>query len=600
MSLEWNKLRPWGKDNSRNGAFEALCCQLAEYEQVPAGSHFVRKAAPDAGLECYWRLADGSEKGWQAKFFTSIPEEAQWNQIDASVKKAIAKHPKLTELIVCLPLDRPDPRIPNQEWFMDAWDSRVQKWCKWVEAIPGRDVAFRYWGDHEIFERLSREEHHGRQKFWFDAELLSQKWLEKRWDEARASAGPRYSPELNVRLSIARVFGALGRTEAFDSLLSKTEALLRKAARSLQKQSAKLEDRQPLLSRLQDELSALAEGFRAVVADPFAGLPGEAFVQRINTARQLTWDLMQHAGDLKEKDGETSRDVSQSKSGHDPLEFLLHSLHHASNALSEALDVAEGDEGDITAQRTLCLTGDAGSGKTHLLCDVARGRLDRGEPTILILGQRFTSPSEPVKQMLDLLQLDTSQEDFLGALDAAAQAAGRRALILIDALNEGAGRIIWPAHLSAFLTSIRKYRRLAVAVSVRSSYQTAIFPDGQPNDLPLVEHTGFGDAMYDALRSFFDHYGIAEPSVPLLNPEFNNPLFLKLLCEGLKNAGEKQIPSGWHGITYVFSFFTEALNSKLSGLGLFNPKTKIVRKAALQLAKAMADAKRRWLDIESA
>jgi hypothetical protein len=60
---------------------------------------FIRKGAPDAGVECYWKLPDKSEWGWQAKFFQSPPNDNQWAQVSESVKKALGKHPRLSRLL---------------------------------------------------------------------------------------------------------------------------------------------------------------------------------------------------------------------------------------------------------------------------------------------------------------------------------------------------------------------------------------------------------------------------------------------------------------------------------------------------------------------
>ena len=97
---------------------------------------------------------------------------------------------------------------------MDKWNEYVKKWKKWAEQ-KGMPVEFHYWGEHEILERLSREEHRGRYFFWFNKELFSQQWFENRIEEAITNAGPRYSPQLNVELSIARLFDGLGRTSSF-------------------------------------------------------------------------------------------------------------------------------------------------------------------------------------------------------------------------------------------------------------------------------------------------------------------------------------------------------------------------------------------------
>jgi hypothetical protein len=92
---------------------------------------------------------------------------------------------------------------------------------------------------------------------------------------------------------------------------------------------------------------------------------------------------------------------------------------------------------DAVAGRALMLlTGAAGTGKTHLLCDVARHRVADDRPTVLLMGQRFVSVDAPWTQALQQLDLPgLSAEEFVGALEAAAQAAGCRALVLIDAIN---------------------------------------------------------------------------------------------------------------------------------------------------------------------
>jgi hypothetical protein len=87
-------------------------------------------------------------------------------------------------------------------------------WERWATA-KGMAVTFEYWGTHELFERLSREEHRGRYYFWFHRNLFSQEWFHSRIEEAIANVGPRYSPELDVQLPIARLFYGLGRTPEF-------------------------------------------------------------------------------------------------------------------------------------------------------------------------------------------------------------------------------------------------------------------------------------------------------------------------------------------------------------------------------------------------
>ena len=65
MGLSWSDLRTL--NGSQSGGFEELCSQVARLE-APAGAAFFRKGNPDGGVECFCRLGDGQEWGWQAKW----------------------------------------------------------------------------------------------------------------------------------------------------------------------------------------------------------------------------------------------------------------------------------------------------------------------------------------------------------------------------------------------------------------------------------------------------------------------------------------------------------------------------------------------------
>ena len=91
---------------------------------------------------------------------------------------------------------------------MSEWDIHVEKWCRWAK-VKGMSVEFPYWGEHQIWDRLSREENHGRYFFWFNKEFFSKPWLSGLIDVAVANAGPRYTPELHVELPVAKVFDGL-------------------------------------------------------------------------------------------------------------------------------------------------------------------------------------------------------------------------------------------------------------------------------------------------------------------------------------------------------------------------------------------------------
>ena len=196
-------------------------------------------------------------------------------------------------------------------------------------------------------------------------------------------------------------------------------------------------------------------------------------------------------------------------------------------------------------------------------------------------------------QQLDLPNV--SAEQFVGALEAAAQAADCRALLIIDALNEGQGRVIWPAHLAAFLSALERSPWIGVLLSVRSVYEDDVIPEDIRKRAVSVTHEGFANHEYDAARTFFPHYGLELPSTPILQPEFQNPLLLKTLCLGLKDRGERRLPRGFHGITSTLDLYLETVNKKLAKELDFNPSDQLVRKALERIATQMIKTDDRWL-----
>jgi hypothetical protein len=205
--------------------------------------------------------------------------------------------------------------------------------------------------------------------------------------------------------------------------------------------------------------------------------------------------------------------------------------------------------------------------------------------------------------MLQRLGLSCARDAFLAALDAAAQARDCRAFILIDALNEGAGREMWRMNLAGMLEVIRAFPHLGLAVTCRISYKELITPEGLPSDrLVEVHHPGFADHEGVATERYFDHYGIERPTIPLLIPEFTNPLFLKLFCEGPNKRGLTQFPAGMTRLTAVITFFVDAINQGLARPDRLNYRAadRPVWRAVEALSARMAAARRAWVELGEA
>lgn len=597
VAVNWGTIR--AINGSRAKGFEELCTQLARAE-CPPEARFERKGTPDAGVECYCVLPNGQEWGWQAEYFLSAIGDTQWSQIDGSIKTALAKHPQLERYYVCVPRDRSDARLQHQQSERERWDEHAQKWEEWA-AGRGMSVEFIYWGSHEILEQLARPTNVGKLRFFFDARGFDQEWFASRVEEALKTAGPRYSPKVHVELPIVAELEALGRTSRF---FDRIKSLARDIRRELRYSRPLVQDspdeelaakESELFSRMGTILSLLGE----ITVEPIRELPFQQ-IDELSAAAQDTAEQLEELLLRREKEHDARRRISEaereqrrySQSPFGSARFRVVRVISELRSTREALQNATRTAGTSL----MILKGAAGTGKTHLLCDGALQRAEAGMPTVLLMGQQFVSTEPPSIQALQHLDLvDLNLDEFVGALEASAQAANCRALVIVDAINEGAGRQIWPPHLAAFTAHFERSPWIGILLSVRTSYEDIIVPEDVSARAVHVVHQGFAGIEFDAVRTYFSHFGIELPSTPLLAPEFNNPFYLKTLCVGLTESGHKKLPRGFQGITFASRLFLDAVNKRLSRMLGFDQRTPLVHEAVKVLAETMVASGNRWI-----
>jgi hypothetical protein len=215
----------------------------------------------------------------------------------------------------------------------------------------------------------------------------------------------------------------------------------------------------------------------------------------------------------------------------------------------------------------------------------------------VLLGQQFDE-SEPWSQIIRHVGLCCDRETFLAALDACGEAAGHRALIMIDAINDGSGIRFWQNHLAAMLSHLNNYPHLGISLTVRKAYfDEAGLPMQQL--VPIVHH-GFAGMTNKATRHFFQHYGLAEPNVPMIDSVFDSPLFLKLICRALKDSKKPELPSDLAGVSAIFKFVLEETNKRLAKKLDYAPSDQLVRKAVNRIAELMAECGREFLPLDVA
>ncbi|NQW87682.1 MULTISPECIES: hypothetical protein [unclassified Frigoribacterium] len=573
--IDFSRIRAHGNPPSRAGGFEELSSILIEQRtDWPSGTKFERFGNPDGGREGHGVLPNGDVWAWQSKYLFKFDSDSA-GQVKHSFERVLELEPRLTKYLVAMPCDRPAGDTKKSKSAFTRWGEEVENWQA-LAAAKGLTVEFIFVGEHEMMTALTHEENAGRLRYWFGTNVMTIAEQQDRIDEVAAKLGPRYSPQLHVEVSAVQVLEGIGRTPSYAEQWQRVLAGLRSArigywsapaadadkfSDALAACKAALDDTDAALQRVVDSLST------------FTPMPQpDIQVTTALTAVRTVLELLHRH--------------SRSSAGYlvDEAAFLSRS---AQDALSALVD-AHGLCGDIAMSAArdgqLLMTGRAGVGKSHLLCDVARRRVEANRPTIMILGQDFDDRSL-LPQIPELAETASSTDELLMLLDAAAEATGNTSLLIIDAVNESDKPARWPDAARALQTKVARFPRVALVMSCRSEFVEDVIGDLK---LPKSEHKGFDESVDIAIQRFAEVYGIDAPTFPVLNTEFNNALYLRLTCEALSELGTSRFILGAAGLTVVSDAFIEAMNQRLSAAARcdFDRHDNLVQAAIDEIVKA--------------
>lgn len=547
MTIQWNKIKTF--NGSQNNAFEELVCQLANAELIEKKKKFVRIAAPDGGIESYVELENGEIYGWQAKFFLNSFSTSQWQQIGDSFKEALKNYPTLTKYYICCPVDRNNAFINGRESFLQKWETYTAKWIQ--EAVEvGRHVVFEYWGSFELNDRLNQEHNVGKRKYWFSDHEFTDDWFKNHNQTALANLGNRYTPAINVDLPISINLEAVTRTKAFKEKFTNT---CHKLLVQLDETSLKIKNEISIYESLKSLIPELRKELDLNQYDLLRTIPSNYLKKNIEYSVKLIADKRELLWDKKEREDSES--------------YLLNNLNKAFEVLLKLKSEISSSAIELFNGKKLLLSGEAGQGKSHLLGDFIHSK-EKQNGHLFFLGQDFNEKSNIWYQILNKnLRINLLEKEFLSTLDSIAELNNERFMIVIDALNEGEGRILWADSLNGFLKLISQYPRIGLVISIRDSYKDQIcskLTDDSSELVYEIQHQGFHEIEFDACRIFFEYYNIQTPSIPLLNPEFSNPLYLKLFCQSLKIQNLNTIPKGFNGIFNIIDCYINGINQVIA------------------------------------
>lgn len=384
-------------------------------------------------------------------------------------------------------------------------------------------------------------------------------WFKNQCERAIIDLGKRYTPELNFELDIKKIFDGLGRTTSFkQEAIKLLDAFLINGKKVLNDK----EEIKEKIKSLENDFDKLFNLFSSIDFENNLEIPlakFEAILESINTNTEA---IRRFYTDEERKLQEEKKDYNfYHKYGSE-----IRDVRKFRESISAFENFLNDNACKLANNPFLVIDGEAGIGKSHMLGDVVSMRIKHNYESIFLLGQHFNSDESPWIQIFKRLQINTTSDKFLETLNQRAKDTRKRIIIFIDAINEGRGKYFWNENIKGFIDEIRSYEFLGLVLSIRSSYKAMIFPADEIAGLNIIEQTlyGFSGNEYEASKLFFKNYNIQLPNVPLLHPEFQNPLFLKLFCEGINKSGQNKIPDGIQGISAIINFFVKNVNTILS------------------------------------
>lgn len=400
--------------------------------------------------------------------------------------------------------------------------------------------------------------------------MNSKNWYKKHLVQIKQMAGARYTPELNVNLPISEIFDGISRTEKFYITIRINYSELLRQFRHISTKYVK-DELQKNYDQIKKEivtLSKLIENIKVYNTNKIPwGKINKETKTLLDNLRKFASKLREEKEQVKNIKTTARKDGSYQQSPSEKLNSDIHDIYKTQESIRYFEELSLSTKARLSNHPFLLLTGSAGTGKTHLLCDIVENRINNKSnilPAILLFGEFFSNESDfwpQAWEQLGIANTIKTKDDILKKLDDFGKNARCRSLLIVDALNENISYApdFWKNNLHRIIKEIKKYPNIALIVSVRSGFENEVLREEQKTIFINEKHNGFRFKEWEAVNKFFKAFSLPLPEIPLLMPEFQNPLFLLLFCKAFKkrkNKKKKQIFRGHEGATYIFESFT--------------------------------------------
>jgi len=372
---------------------------------------------------------------------------------------------------------------------------------------------------------------------------IDDEWFLKQNHEAILNLGKRYLPDLNVTLDIQKNFNIIAAdNHFFQYIKDESERLLLALHKIGEEDTALLQKRQEIVLIL-EKLNTFSD---------FVSMK-EKLIETVETCAEYAYD-------------EYRRRVREKKKNDNPSyqkQTLINQYRDVQLRAEYYSQILEQKKLKLVETPLMLLYGEGGIGKSHLIADTIVKRNQEEERSVLFLGQDFPEGCIVWTRFMELMGISGSIDAVLQIMNEIAKERKRRILIFIDAVNEGGGKSVWKDKLAVLLEKITAYSWLGLVLTVRKDFLRTIFETTLIDKYGVteIEHLGLGRLTSEAVRRFFEHYGIDVKVMPYFPDEFSNPLFLRLFCEGYAKRDQK---TDIITTKQIYRNYIDVVNSKMA------------------------------------
>ncbi len=502
-SINWDAFERNCGSEGLQKRFEDLCRQLF-CEIYGCNDVYPLYQENNPGLEMEPVFFEGKRVGFQAKYFVSNKSN-KFEQLKKSAEKIIEYYKGRIDSIVL---------YTNKPLSENVQDDLIG-----LLKPHGFDIQF-CWG--EIILDYVRKGKSYIKEYYFGELSFDRDWFSSKYSIV--------SNEIKPDAFIA------------DNIITKVERQLSVFTCSSRGADIFNKKKRDLLALLQDLLLGFGYNkYSGYILSLISALGKITDVDEKSMMKALSWceivsdSIVDESTNLKNRLAELNNYLEQDNVDYNST---LHEIHKVEKLLAFSGFAAEEGYLPFLKKKVLLLSGKGGYGKTHSLLHEYCSLYAEDRDCIFLRGSQFCDSSLFDKQILEILDVPYSLEEFIDCLELRAVDNEKRVVtLIIDALNEASETKQVRQVLSRLMTIVSGKEYVRLIVSCRDEYVDSLIPDVLCGLYEKVDVAGFSESG-EEFTAMLQQYGILFSPEILFNDNIDNPLFCKLYLKNYYSHGE--------------------------------------------------------------